>query len=78
MTVSIKLQTLIDSIMEMDHTDAEWIELDKEFEAIQNELSEEELLHFTESGAGEALHMAVTGIAIAQQTTAGSEADPNP
>ena len=66
MTVSIKLQTLIDNIMEMDHTDAEWIELDKEFEAIQNELSEEELLHFAESGAGEALHMAVAWKRLSQ------------
>jgi len=66
MTVSIKLQTLIDSIMEMDHTDAEWIELDKEFEAIQNELSEEEWLLFAESGAGEALHMAVAWKRLSQ------------
>lgn len=64
MAISIKLQTLVDNIMEMHHTDAEWIELDKEFETIQKVLSDEELQFFAESGAGEALYMAVSGIAM--------------
>ena len=62
MEIPIKLQMLIDDIIEKDYTDDEWLELQKEVEAYQKELTEEEMLYFAESGAGEALYMACTGI----------------
>ena len=58
----MKLQKLIDYILEMNHTDAEWIALQKRAESIKNELSEMELRYFAESGAGEALYMACSGM----------------
>lgn len=62
MTISTKVRTMIDNIIETNHTDAEWLRIQKELEAFLKELSEEELRYFAESGAGEALYMVCSGI----------------
>lgn len=49
---------LMDRILELDHTQEEWKELRKAFDAAVSEATEEELQAFTDSGAGEAVYMA--------------------
>ena len=53
-----RYDNLISTILELDHTDAEWKELRKEFDAAVAEATDEELQAFADSGAGEAVCMA--------------------
>lgn len=54
------MKELADRILCLDHTDDQWQELKKEFEALVPTATEKELQEFTESGAGEALYMATS------------------
>ena len=49
---------LMNRILELDHSQEEWEELRKEFDAAVAEATEEELQAFADSGAGEAVCMA--------------------
>lgn len=51
---------LANRILSLDHSDAQWRELKKEFETLVPSATEAELREFTESGAGEALYMATS------------------
>ena len=62
MNVPKKLQTLIDKILELNHSKEEWLRLEKEAKAYLKELSPALRTHFAESGAGEALYMVCSGI----------------
>ena len=55
---------LVDDILTLRHTDDEWIELEEEANTYFKELTEEQLDYFAESGAGEALGMACSGIRL--------------
>lgn len=49
---------LMNRILELDHSQEEWEDLRKEFDAAVAEATEEELQAFAESGAGESVCMA--------------------
>jgi hypothetical protein len=62
MSIPIKLQMLIDEIMELNHTAEEWLDIEKRANKYLEDLTAEQQDYFAESGAGEALHMACSGI----------------
>lgn len=58
MSIPTKLQKLIDDILEMNHTNEEWLELKKRANQLLKNANTEQQDYFAESGAGEALYMA--------------------
>lgn len=58
MNIPIELQMLIDNVLELNHTQEEWRELEKAAMQLLNKLTPEQQDYFAESGAGEALYMA--------------------
>lgn len=61
--MSDELQKLVDEIFGSEHTDREWLELEKRTnEYFKNNWSYDEHLQFLETGAGETLDMMCAGI----------------
>lgn len=58
MSIPVKLQSLIDDILELSHTNEEWLELKKKAGQLLKNATTEQQDYFAESGAGEALYMA--------------------
>lgn len=64
-------KTLIDTILELRHTDAKWLELECEvnslFKSLPAELIKPVEEMFADSGAGEALYMSCSGIRFQEE-----------
>lgn len=52
---------LIDQILNDNHTESEWFDLEKQWNAVVAALTGEELESLTNSGAGEMLYMICSG-----------------